>query len=260
MSIFGDVLDGMALTGLTSMCEDIQRHAPDAPIGSQAFDTLPAARRAELARKVPKWVARLRDNAPMDVTVNLAKNMQVSERLGRSERFAAQLKLLRWLAMSGIALAPEVAFPGVNLAPAQDSKFRDRPPMEAVAGSFPLSPAMPRVGPSEAESIWQADGYGLIFAATPASIREMPPGIRPPVTYIYAAAVLSEATDGIARLFTLESSLGGPPAFGTFDGAGTHATLDLRTAITDIGSFRRATFEEVFRLDGVDASTWKPVE
>lgn len=263
MSIFGDVIDGMALTGLTSMCEDIQRFAPGAPIGPQAFDALPPARRTELARKVPKWLARLRDNAPMEVTVNLAKNMQVSERLGRPERLAAQLKLLRWLAASGIAMAPEVAFPGVSLAPAnasQSSKFRDRAPMEAVAGSFPLSPTMPRVGPSDAESIWHADSYGVIFATTPTSIRELPLGMRPPVTYIYAAALLSEAADGLTCIFTLESSLGSQPAYCMFDRLGTHAILDFQSAITDVSSFRRVTFEHLSRLEGVAVSKWKPAE
>jgi len=261
MSIFGSVLDGMALTGLTSMCEDIQRSTPGAPIGPQAFDALPPARRTELARKVPKWVARLRKLAPMNVTVNLAKDMQISERLGRSDRFAAQLKLLRWLAASGVALAPEVAFPGVNLSPpgaAANPKVQDRPPMEAIAGGFPLSPVMPRVGPADAESIWQVEGYGLAFAMTPRSIRELPPGVKPPVAYIYAAALISESADGLARIFTLERSLNGPPAYCMFDGFGTHATLDARPTVTDIDSFRRLTFEQVARLEGIEVSQWKP--
>jgi hypothetical protein len=259
MSIFGDVLEGMALTGLTSMCEDIERSSPGAPIGPQTFDALPPARRAELARKVPKWVARLRVNTPMSVTVNLAKNMQISERLGRSDRLAAQLKLLRWLAASGIALAPEIAFPGTRGA-AANSKFQDRSPMEAIAGHFPLSPVMPRVGPSDAESIWQVEGYGLAFATTPRTIQEMPPGMKLPVTYIYAAALISQAADGLTRIFTLESSLGGSPAYCMFDDSGMHSVLDTSPAVTDICSFRQLTFKQVGRLDGVEVSQWTPVK
>ena len=132
--------------------------------------------------------------------------------------------------------------------------------MEAIAGRFPLSPTMPRVGPSDAESIWRAKGHGVAFAVTPGTIREMPPGMRPPIVYIYAAAFMSETTDGLARIFSLESSLGGSPMFGMFDASGAHLILDAAPKVTDIGSFRRATFEHVHRLEGIESSAWNRAE
>jgi hypothetical protein len=258
MGMLGDVFTGMALTGLTSMFEEILRHDPAARMGPQTFDALPPGRRAELARKAPRWLSRLQQTPPMTVTVNLARNMQMSERSGRADRLAAQGRLLEWLAASGIALAPELAFPGSGLV--SRSGRSDRASMETIAGSFPLSPTMPRVSPADAESMWRAGPRGVAFAVNPDTVEPMPPGFEAPMRYIYAAALVTEAVDGISRILTLESAFGGSLVYGMFDSLGAHAVLDATPRVTDLSSFRRATFEHIAHLDGVEPSTWQRTE
>lgn len=109
MGIFGDLMLGSALTGLTSMCEEIDRCSEGGFAGGGGFEAQPVARRAELERKVPKWLATLRKSSPetVTVTINIIKNLQLANLSGRPKRAQAIVRMTEWLVSEGIAADPD---------------------------------------------------------------------------------------------------------------------------------------------------------
>ena len=107
MGIFGDLMLGSALTGLTSMCEEFDRCGEGAFIGRGGFEAPPVAKRTELERKVPKWLATLRSSPPETVTVNIIKNLQLANLSGRPQRVQALVRMTEWLVSEGIAAEPD---------------------------------------------------------------------------------------------------------------------------------------------------------
>lgn len=107
MGIFGDLMLGSALTSLTSMCEELDRCSDGALIGGGGFDALPVMRRAELERKVPKWLATLRKSPPETVTTNIIRNLQLANVSGRAQRVRAMVRMTEWLVSEGIAADPD---------------------------------------------------------------------------------------------------------------------------------------------------------
>ena len=107
MGIFGDLMLGSALTGLTSMCEEMDRCSEGAFIGGGGFDALPVARCIELERKVPKWLATLRKSPPETVTINIIRNLQLANVSGRAQRVQAMVWMTEWLVSEGVAADPD---------------------------------------------------------------------------------------------------------------------------------------------------------
>lgn len=107
VGLLADFFMGSALTGLTSMCEEIDRCSEGGFVGRGGFDALPVARRAELERKVPKWLATLRKSPPETVTVNIIRNLQLANLSGRHQRAHAMVRMTEWLVSEGIAADPD---------------------------------------------------------------------------------------------------------------------------------------------------------
>ena len=253
MGVLGDIFFGTALAGLTSMCEDMERLRQGAPVGASGFDALPEARRAELARKVPKWLATVRKRSPVDVTVNLIKNMHVAKQFGGAPRIAAITHLVGWLVREGIAADPNKVLDVYGIEPLEDNRSSGSlaiTPEPLTQGGFAFGATMPSVSPSAAAATFEMESFVVTFFVEPPPVVEPVAGVTAPIRYLFAAAVYSR-TAGLVRICTLERAFDGPTVYGTFNATGFHSVLDLSPRIADLPTFQRATFDRIAMLYGI---------